>query len=226
MRDLLCLKPSENILYIQCIHSVTPVSPLKRGKNTKLPYHPPPTIQNPLRPPSQGDRKQKSLSWMWFRIFLLLSCSPLLRGLGGVVSIYKHYPEEFHFRICKSRRRRWTYSFSLQTKKEAYMLLFCLRIHYTSWCSTTPFEYPTHPVDASVSCQEIALTGQAAIASLTSSSRYSTPSFTRESHSSSIRKTSPAITAHELHPIHVEFTWGFLMIPLRAWSFDWSIIRQ
>ena len=87
MRDPLYLKPSENILYIQCIHSVTPVPPLKRGKNTKLPYHPPPTIQNPLRPPSQGDRKQKSSSWTWFRIFLLLLCSLSLRGLGGVVLI-------------------------------------------------------------------------------------------------------------------------------------------
>lgn len=104
----------------------------KRGKNTELSYHPLPTIQNPLRLPSQGDRKQKSSSWTWFRIFLLLSCSPLLRGLGGAVFIYKHYPEEFHFRICRSRRRRWIYSFSLQVKKRSINASFfnsCYSLH-------------------------------------------------------------------------------------------------
>ncbi len=45
-------------------------------------------------------------------------------GVRGSYIYIQAYPEEFHFRICRSRRRRWIYSFSLQIKKEAHMLLF------------------------------------------------------------------------------------------------------
>ena len=153
---------------------------------------------------------------------------PLIEGArGSCIHIQALSWKSFISEFVDPKEEGGYIRFPCKLKKEAFMLLFLtMRMYYTSWCSTAPFEYPTHPVDTSVSCQEIALTGHAAIASLTSSSLYSTPSLTRESHSSSIRKTSPAITAQELHPIHVEFTWGFLMIPLRAWSFDWSIIRQ
>lgn len=90
----------------------------------------------------------------------------------------------------------------------------------------TPCTYPTHPDPASLSCQEIAVTGQAAIASSQSDCGYSTPSLTRESHSSSIKNTSPAITAQELQPIQVELTCGFFTSPLSGLTFSISIIYK
>lgn len=118
------------------INTSTPPSvPLKRGRNTKSPdvkmrrreY------RNHLSSPYHG-YKAKVILFMCFVLFPLVEGKPqavqrnrtdaISRWLGGVVFIYKHYPEEFHFRICRSRRRRWIYSFSLQIKKEAHMLLF------------------------------------------------------------------------------------------------------